>query len=188
MIRASHTLSATLLAGLAMLCAPAHAQFGGGGASVPAVTLTLTDIVDVTPGADLWHLSFSVAAGLQNGSVLTIPFADSYWGAISNVTQPAAFAPGSAVTPGIPQTDLTFKNTGATTVGSSVFGMDAVRELYIASGTTLKLQNLTGTPGLRTVTWAAATPPAPVPEASTLSMLAAGLVAMGWLRRRQTQA
>ena len=83
MLRASHALSATMLALLAAVAAPAHA--------VVTVTGTATNLTDTTPGQDLWRLDFSIAGAMASGEFVNLALSSSLF---SNVAQLGATPAG----------------------------------------------------------------------------------------------
>ena len=178
-----------VLAGLVAAAAPAHAQFGGGGAYPVTLSATATDLADGATGQDRWRFDFTVTGDMAQGDVLAVLLGDIYADLV-NLTPsvPGQFDTAIDTSQLTPQYRLT--DTGGNAATQS-FSVGLVLSPTIAVPGSLSVASLynsvSGITGFRTVT-IGLVPAAPVPEAGTASLLALGLVALAIGRRRRVPA
>lgn len=184
MLRASHTLSAIVLASLAALAAPAHAQI--------AVTGTGTDLVDVNAGQDLWRFDFTITGQMATDSLYKMILTGDF-GSPVNLSSGEFGQYGVALlNPFGLGWEYHFTDTGTTATTNS-FAFAAVRGAGLLPNSSTSLSGIYQTGGAfgpsqftpASLSMGAAL--APVPEASTTAMLFAGLAAMGFMVRRRRQ-
>ncbi|EHR73630.1 PEP-CTERM putative exosortase interaction domain-containing protein [Burkholderiales bacterium JOSHI_001] len=172
MLRASHALSATMLALLAAVAAPAHA--------VVTITGVATNLADTTPGQDLWRLDFNIAGAMASGEFVNFALSS---GLFSNVAQIGATPAGYNANLALPaffgdSYHYTITDAGSASVSTPV-ALSVVR-IGALPGTIAYATN-TNASGFGNV----ALTSAPVPEPATYGLMALGLAAMGLRRRAQ---
>jgi PEP-CTERM motif len=191
MLRASHALSATMLALLAAAAAPAHAVAVAnftGSAGAFSVTGAATDLTLPGAGPDLWQFDITVSGQMGAGDMLKLLLPSSIYTSVSSLTGTVGYSVGY-VDPGFPVTPyVSFTDSGSTATSSS-FSFTTVMVPTIAVAQ-FKQPSLTFTPfggsGQFNLLDIRLTPlTAPVPEPSTYGLMALGLAAIGLRRRAQ---
>lgn len=176
MHRTSRVLCATLLSCLVAFAAPALA--------LTTVSGTALDLTDTTPGQDLWRFDLSVNGVFAINDKLDIAFNDSY-SSLASLGSPASFS--ISVTQPNPATLLSGHYVATYTLAGPSAASNAFAVGLVRSTSTLPTGlSFVFTPFGQASQFGLATIIAsPVPESSTLAMLATGLLAVAFLRRKR---